>query len=146
MPDVNTEGMAILGRARWISLKVRPAIEAVFTRHSLDTGEFDVLGTLLRSGLPYRLRPIELYRSLMISPGGLTARLNRLEKAELIRRVPLEEDGRSMPVELTAEGKRRAEQAFREDMIVETQLLAALTAKERKELAALLKKLALSVN
>ena len=77
--------MAIFGRARWITLKVRPPIEAVFAGAEFDTGEFDVLATLLRSGPPYRLRPTELYRSLMISSGGLTDRLDRLQKAGLIR-------------------------------------------------------------
>lgn len=86
LPLVNTIGMAILGRARWVTLKVRPPIEAVFAKAGLDTGEFDVLATLLRSGPPYRLWPTELYRSLMISSGGLTNRLDRLENAGLIRR------------------------------------------------------------
>ncbi|HEU6440951.1 MAG TPA: MarR family transcriptional regulator, partial [Microvirga sp.] len=66
LPDVDTSGMAILGRARWITLAARPTIEAVFKTHGLDSGEADVLFTLLRSGPPYRLRPTELFRSLMI--------------------------------------------------------------------------------
>ncbi|WP_181141534.1 hypothetical protein [Ciceribacter selenitireducens] len=70
--------MATLGRARWITLKVRSAVEAVFARRDLDTGEFDVLSTLLRFGPPYRLRPTELFTQLMISSGGLTNRLMRL--------------------------------------------------------------------
>ena len=63
--------LAVLGRARLITLAVRPEIEAVFARHGLDTGEFDTLATLLRAGPPYRLRPTELFSSLMISSGGL---------------------------------------------------------------------------
>jgi DNA-binding MarR family transcriptional regulator len=144
LPDVDTSGMAVLGRARWITLKARPAIEAVFDKHGLDTGEFDVLSTLLRSGPPYRLRPTELYRSLMISSGGLTDRLNRLAKASLIRRPVVEGDGRSLPVELTEEGRRRAEAAFREDMAIEAKILAVLTKAEQNALAALLRKLALN--
>ena len=50
LPDVDTRGMAVLGRARWITLAARPAIEAVFTRHGLDTGEYGVVSTLLRAG------------------------------------------------------------------------------------------------
>src|SRR3954462_259051 len=116
LPMVDTIGMAILGRARWITLNARPAIEAVFTRAGLDTGEFDVLTTLLRSGAPYRLRPTELFRSLMISSGGLTDRLERLEKAGLVMRRPSDTDARSLLVELTKNGRKTAEAAFREDM------------------------------
>jgi DNA-binding MarR family transcriptional regulator len=145
LPDVDTVGMAVLGRLRWITLQVRPAIERVFERHGLDTGEFDVLATLLRSGAPYQLRPTELYKSLMISSGGLTARLTRLEAAGLVRRVPSEADARSLLVELTSVGRKRTEIAFREDMAVEKSLLAALTAEERDQLGRLLARLAAHV-
>lgn len=145
LPDVDTSGMAILGRARWISLKARGPIEAVFARHGLDTGEFDVLSTLLRSGPPYRLRPTELYTALMISSGGLTDRLARLAKAGLVVRSPSESDARSLLVELTPRGHALAEAAFREDMIVEAELLAGLADEERDQLAALLARLALLI-
>jgi DNA-binding MarR family transcriptional regulator len=146
LPDVDTTGMAILGRARWITLKVRPAIEAVFERHGVDSGEFDVLSTLLRSGPPYRLRPTELYTSLMISSGGLTDRLNRLHKAGLVERTPSTEDARSMLVQLTPLGRERAEAAFREDMATERALLNGLPAEELEELGRLLSRLAASLS
>jgi len=145
LPDVDTRGMAILGRARWITLAARPPIEAVLKAYDLDSGEADVLFTLLRSGPPYRLRPTELFRSLMISSGGLTDRLNRLAKAGLIRRVEAEGDGRSLPVELTEEGRRRAREAFREDMAIEAAMLQGLTEEEQVQLAALLRKLTLTI-
>ncbi|MXQ10384.1 MarR family winged helix-turn-helix transcriptional regulator [Microvirga makkahensis] len=145
LPDVDTSGMAILGRARWITLAARPPIEAVFKAHGLDSGEADVLFTLLRSGPPYRLRPTELFRSLMISSGGLTDRLNRLTKAGLVRRAAAEGDGRSLPVELTPEGIRRATAAFREDMAIEAAMLSGLSQDEQGDLARLLRKLALTI-
>lgn len=143
LPDVDTRGMAVLGRARWATMAVRPVIEGVFARYGLDSGEFDVIATLLRSGPPYRLRPTELYRSLMISSGGLTDRLNRLVSSGKIRRTPAPEDARSLLVELTAEGRSVAERAFREDMEIEASLLSALTTPEQEQLAGLLRKLVL---
>jgi DNA-binding MarR family transcriptional regulator len=104
LPDLDTEPMAILGRAYRLSNLVRPSIEATFAAFGLDRGEFDVIGTLRRSGPPYRLTPTELYTSLMISSGGLTHRLDRLEKAGLIRRERSERDGRSQLVALTEAG------------------------------------------
>lgn len=144
LPDLDTAGMAILGRMRWITLNLRPPIEAIFAQYGLDSGEFDVIATLRRSGPPYCLRPTELYRWLMISSGGLTARLTRLEKAGLITRRPDPEDARSMLVQLTPEGATLTERAFREDMAFESKVLDALTAEERTTLETLLRKLALS--
>lgn len=145
LPELDTRGMAILGRARWITLAARPRIEAIFASHGLDTGEADVLFTLLRSGPPYRLRPTELYRSLMISSGGMTNRISRLAKAGLVRQVSAERDGRSMPVELTAEGLSRARAAFEADMAIEVEMLESLTEDEQHQLAGLLRKLALAI-
>lgn len=145
LPDLDTRGMDVLGRARRIVLQSRPAIEAVFASHGLDAGEFDVLSTLRRSGAPYALRPTELYRSLMISSGGLTDRLNRLVKAGMITRPPSPEDRRSLLVQLTDKGRTIVEAAFREDMAVEAGMLAVLDDAERTALADLLRKLALGM-
>jgi DNA-binding MarR family transcriptional regulator len=86
-----------------------------------------------------------LYTSLMISSGGLTDRLNRLQKAGLVAREPSTHDARSLLVELTPKGRQRAEVAFREDMAVERALLAGLSEEELDALGALLAKLAISL-
>lgn len=86
LPDIDTEPMGILGRASRLTNLFRPSLEATFARFGLDRGEFDVIATLRRSGPPCRLTPTQIYTSLMISSGGLTHRLDRLEKAGLIRR------------------------------------------------------------
>ena len=145
LPDLDTRGMEVLGRARRIVLRSRPPIEAVFARHGMDAGEFDVLSTLRRSGPPYALRPTELFRSLMISSGGLTDRLNRLVKSGMVTRPPSPGDGRSLLVQLTDKGRAAVEAAFREDMAVEASLLAALGDEDRIALAGLLRKLALAM-
>lgn len=145
MPGLDTSGMAILGRARAITLGVRPAIEKVFDSHGLDTGDFDVLSTLLRSGPPYRLRPTELFRWLMITSGGLTARVSRLEMRGLVERVADPADGRSLLVGLSADGLEKARAAIAEDMRTEAELLDGLSKDEQDALAELLGKLALSL-
>lgn len=146
LPDLDTHPMAVLGRIYRISNLVRPGIEATFARFGLDRGEFDVIATLRRSGPPYRLTPTALYTSLMISSGGLTHRLGRLEKAGLVAREPSPEDGRSLIVALTAKGRDMAEQAFREDMAGEADVISGMDAQERQTLALLLKKLTLAID
>ena len=144
-PDVDTEGMAILGRARRITLLLRARIEAVFEKFGCDAGEFDVLASLRRAGSPFRLRPTEIYQSLMISSGGLTDRLARLERAELVARTQSLEDGRSILVELTHKGRTLIDAAFQADMKLEREILAGLQPSERTTLARLLEKLARQV-
>jgi DNA-binding MarR family transcriptional regulator len=144
-PDIDTEGMAVLGRARRITLLARGPIEAVLERFGCDSGEFDVLATLRRAGAPYCLRPTELYGSLMISSGGLTDRLARLAKRGLVARRPSNEDKRSLTVELTRKGLELVDGAFAADMRVEKELISGLSGGERKMLALLLSKLALVV-
>jgi len=145
MPDISTRGAQVLARIRRITLNVRQRIEAGFADFGIDSGEFDVLATLRRSGAPFTLRPTELYRSLMISSGGLTDRLDRLEKAGLVHRFKSPEDARSLLVELTPEGCARIEAAFRADMALENTLVEALSETEHQDLVRLLRKLSLSL-
>ncbi|NMH66502.1 MarR family winged helix-turn-helix transcriptional regulator [Shewanella salipaludis] len=145
MPEVSLRGMCILARARRITLAARPQIEAIFSKHGLDTGQFDVLATLRRSGAPFSLRPTELFQTLMITSSGLTDRLHRLTKLGYVSRQADPNDKRSSLVQLTYEGRAVIEAAFAEDMALENQIVDALTEKEQKQLVALLAKLARSI-
>lgn len=144
-PDIPLDGMEILGRARRLTLLSRPRIEAVFARHGIDTGEFDVLATLRRAGAPYVLRPTEIMGELMISSGGLTDRLRRLEERGLVAREKAEGDGRSLIARLTDAGRALIDTAYAEDMAEEAEMLKALNADERRALADLLARLLLDL-
>ena len=140
-PDIPLDGMEILSRANRLTRLSRGWIEPVFARHDLDTGEFDVLASLRRSGAPYCQRPTELFQSLMITSGGLTDRLNRLTRKGFVERIVPENDKRSALVQLTETGLAVIDAAFAEDMAVEAALLTALDDAERRQLAGLLARL-----
>jgi DNA-binding MarR family transcriptional regulator len=139
-PDVPLDGMEVLARARRLTLLTRPAIEAVFARYGIDTGEFDVLATLRRSGAEL-IRPTELFHDLMISSGGLTDRLRRLEAAGFIDRVESPDDKRSKLVRLTGKGRDLIDTAFAEDMAAERELLSVLSREQIGQIADLLSSL-----
>ncbi|WP_447754141.1 MarR family winged helix-turn-helix transcriptional regulator [Sphingopyxis fribergensis] len=141
LPDLDTRGMATLGRMLRIIGRMRPPILKVMEEHGLDGGTFDVLATLRRSGPPYRMRPTEMYASMMVTSGGLTARLAKLETAGLISRPPAADDGRSLLAELTPAGFALVETVFRKDMAIETRMLSGLSEEEQQALEALLRKL-----
>lgn len=141
LPDLDTSPLEVLGRINRIAHLARRPIEKVFAASGLEKGEFDALASLCRAGEPYELTPTQLYRQLLISSGGLTHRLKRLEDAGLITRRASSDDARSMIVQLTSAGKNKTLEAYRKDMAVESELLADLSASEREELARLLRKL-----
>ena len=141
MPDVDTRGLSVLGRARRVTLRARAAVEPLLAAHGIDGGGYDVLATLRAEPPPHRLRPTELYRALGISSGGLTARLNKLEVARMIRRPAASDDKRSVFVELSPKGRGLVEQAFREEMALQAELMSGLAEKEQWVLSTLLKKL-----
>ena len=61
-----------------------------------------MLSALRLAGPPYRLTPTRLGRGLLLSSAGITSRLDRLERRELVVRLPDPDDRRGVLIELTA--------------------------------------------
>ena len=100
-PGIDVSPVAIFGRITRIERYQAAAAHEVWRRHRLDSGEYDVLAALSRSGPDHRLTPTELYRSVLVSSATMTERLDRLERRGLITRRPAGRDRRSVLVELT---------------------------------------------
>ncbi|MEO7586812.1 MAG: MarR family transcriptional regulator, partial [Arachnia sp.] len=84
--------------------------------------------------------PAELARTTMITTGGLTKRLDRLEALGLVARTRTEgTDGRSKLVQLTPEGRTRIDAAFTEHMANERRLVDQLTPAQQEALEPLLR-------
>lgn len=142
LPGLDTAGMVVLGRlAEAAQLIARDHLNPLFARFGLQPGEFDVLATLRRSGPPYRLTPTTLYEAAMISSGSMTNRLDRLEKAGLVQRLPNPEDGRGTLVGLSEAGLTLIDEAVNAHMANQRRVLAGLDAAEQVQLAGLLEKL-----
>jgi len=137
--------MGVVGRITRLAQLLQAELEPIFAARGLNGGEFDVLATLRRAGRPYRLTPTKLSRALMVTSGGMTKRLSALEGRGLIRREPDPNDGRSIAVSLTREGKRLVEATLPEHVANEQRLLSELSSKERAELSGLLETLAVSL-
>lgn len=131
-----------LGRLNAIGGRI---IEEGMATHGLSVAEFDVLAALRRSGEPHELRPTELSRTLMLSPAGISNRLDRLEKAGLVERRLAPDDRRSLLVRLSAAGRATVDEAVTGHVAREEALLSGLSAAERAKLDTLLRKLLLSL-
>jgi DNA-binding MarR family transcriptional regulator len=145
-PDLDVSPMGVIGRLNEASsLIARDRLAPVFARFGLQSGEFDVLATLRRSGAPYALTPTELYEATMVTSGAMTARLDRLEKAGLTQRAPHPSDRRGVVVQLTAKGRELIDAALAAHVANEHEILAGLTREDREMLAELLEKLIVSL-
>ncbi|NKY50803.1 MarR family transcriptional regulator [Nocardia vermiculata] len=133
-PDLDLTAMAVIGRLGRMHMLATRAIEAVFTAHGLQRGEFDVLAALRRSGEPFELTPSVLADTLMLSRAGMTGRLDRLESAGLVRRIADPADRRAIRVGLTAAGRTRVDEVVTAHAENEARLLSALSDRDRGEL------------
>ncbi len=141
-PDLEVSPMLVLGRLNEASsLIARERLAPLFARFGLQAGEFDVLATLRRSGSPHALTPTALYEATMVTSGAMTNRLDRLEKAGLIRRGPHPNDRRGIVVQLTEKGLALIDEALTAHVANEHEILAGLTSAERETLAQLLGRL-----
>lgn len=141
-PDLDAFPMKALGRLLELASRIsRDRLAPVFAEFGLQSGDFDVLATLRRAGPPYALTPTALYEATMISSGGMTARIDRLEKAGHVARVKHPTDRRAALVGLTEQGKSLIDEVLPRHVQAEAAILSALTEEEQKTLDRLLAKL-----
>ena len=112
-------------------------VEAAFAEVGLSAGEFDVLASLMHA--PDRTsKPSTLARSGMLSPAGMTHRLDLLERTGFVERRPDPDDRRSTLVVLTEAGEAKAIEAARAHVAAEAELFDALGPSDRADLRRLL--------
>ena len=144
-PDLDTSPMEIIGRILRAGHLADARIRTVLRREGLDRGGLDVLATLRRAGPPYRLTPTRLYEELVLTSGAVTHRVDALEAAGLVERLPARADRRSTLVGLTSKGAAAIDRAMRAHMECEQSMITSLPTADRRALAALLKELLLSL-
>ena len=86
-------------------------------------------------------QPLEGPTAAMISSGGMTNRLDRLERAGLVERRLDPNDRRGKLIALTEVGKRVIDETIDRHVANEERLLSVLTPAEQDKLNALLQKL-----
>jgi DNA-binding MarR family transcriptional regulator len=145
-PDLDPSPMTVIGRISRLASLLERELEPVFAQYGLAWCDFDVLATLRRSGEPYRLTPTELSRSTMLTTGGMTKRLDRLEANGLVRREADPRDRRGKLIALTDEGRALIDRAIKGHLENEERLLSSLSRSDRKQLANLLRGMLLSLD
>lgn len=137
--DLTVEG--IVDRISGIGRRLKRMMEETLAEHDLTWGEHKVLGFLLHQGPPYRASPGRLAEHAELSSGAMTNRLDQLERAGLIRRLPDPSDRRGVQVELSEAGQEAYRKATAAAAANERLLVSALNRRERQQLNVLLRRL-----
>lgn len=125
-PDLDVTPQGVIGRLHRVGARLTEELVAVYGEHGLAEGDFDVLATLRRAGAPYERTPGELAEHTMITTGGMTKRLDRLERAGLVTRRAAEADGRGRIVALTDRGRETIDAAVTDHLANERRLVDLL--------------------
>lgn len=145
-PDIDVSSMGIVSRIWRIGRHLERQRKEQLAEFGSDRGTIDVLGMLRRSGPPYRRSAGELTQSALITSGGVSQRLDKLENARLITRDIDRTDRRRVDVQLTPAGVELVDSLLAGLMEHDTKVLEqGLTPAEQRKLRGLLRKLLLSL-
>ncbi len=137
--DVPTEG--IVERIQILARDFDRSIDDTLAEFALDRRAYWLIGALRYYGPPYRLSAGELSQEMRLSSGAMTNRLDRLEKAGLIRRLPDPSDRRGVLVEPTKAGHAAWEECTGAQANREALIASALSEDEKEQLHGLLRRL-----
>lgn len=145
-PDLDTSAFGVTGRV----LRLAQQFESLRADHlatfELTPGDFDVLATIRRLEGTERINPARLLQSVLITSGGLTKRLDRLEEAGLIARYRDPQDRRGALLRLTPDGTTLVDRALPSLLTMERELVAqSLSDRQLEQASSLLLRLAVSV-
>lgn len=125
----------VLSRAR---MAVARRADADIARHGLSTGEFAILEALYHKG-PMLLG--EIQRKILVSSGGVTYLVDRLEESGLVERRECKEDRRARYGALTPRGEALMAQIFPDHAAAIEAAVAGLSTEEKLQAIELLKRL-----
>jgi len=139
-PDLDPGPLGVVGRVIVLAKHLERSVDAALGKHHLSLGQFDILATLRRAGKKGGLTPGQLLQSVMLSSGGMTSRLDKLEAAGLIDRGPDPSDRRGVMVFLTQKGRQVIDAATATRFQESADSLPPLDAGEQELLAAYLRR------
>src|SRR3954447_25744858 len=142
IPGLDRDVEAIVDRIYHLRKRFLRDLEETLSDHDLTWAEWKTLGSLMFDE-DQCCSPGQLSSELELSSGAMTNRLDRLEQAGLVRRMPDPEDRRGVRVELTDAGRKAWTAATSAQAQREAGVASALSKKEQQQLNALLRKLML---
>lgn len=140
-PDLDASPMLVVGRMFRLAGAWDRRLRGPFAEAGLANGDFDVLAALRRAGAPYALSAGELSRTVLVTTGAITKRVDRLEAGGWVTRSVAEEDSRGRRIALTEAGRRLTDDLMETHLANQRKFLKGLDDGERAALERLLAKL-----
>jgi DNA-binding MarR family transcriptional regulator len=139
IPNLEPVTEGIVERIAILAKAFERSQEENLAESGLDRRSFHVLGKLRNVGAPYRRSAGQLAMHMRLSSGAMTNRLDRMEAAGLIRRLPDPNDRRGTLIEPTDAGHAIWERTVGTQAMREAQIASVLDAADRAELHRLLR-------
>ncbi|MFF2083009.1 MarR family winged helix-turn-helix transcriptional regulator [Nocardia sp. NPDC058176] len=140
-PELDVSALRVFGRLHRSFLVYKSSIAATFERYDITDSGFDVLACLRRAVPDHRLTAGQLAEQTLVTTGGLSLRVKRLEDAGLVTRTRDAQDARIVYVEMTAKGLGLVDVVADEHFAALQAMLAGLDQSEVDELEVLLERL-----
>ncbi|MFI2229889.1 MarR family winged helix-turn-helix transcriptional regulator [Nocardia testacea] len=137
-PELDVSALEIFGRMHRSFLLYRSRINGVFEQFGTNEAGFDVLACLRRAEPEFRRTAGELAKQTLVTTGGLTLRVNRLEEAGLVLRERDPEDARVVYVTLSDAGRDLVDRVADAHFAELAHMLVGLDSDQRAQLAGLL--------
>ena len=144
-PDLDATPIAVFGRITRTYKLRQTQLRSLLSQYDLTPATFDVLANLRRSSDDAHKTAGDLAKSSLLSTGGTTFRLDRLEDRHLIERITSAHDRRITYVELTAEGRILIDTVMAAHLAQESELLNAFDPGQIEQLGQLLRLLEQSI-
>jgi DNA-binding MarR family transcriptional regulator len=141
IPDLNSVTEGIVERIQILAKAFDRSLEETLTEFGLDHRSYHLLGRLRSYGPPYRRSPGQLAADMRLSSGAMTNRLDRMEAAGLIRRLPDPGDRRGSLIEPTETGNATWDSTTGTQARREAKIASVLQVAEQEELHRLLRRL-----
>jgi DNA-binding MarR family transcriptional regulator len=132
---------AAASRISMLAKYLKRAAKEAAAEVGLQWFEYETLHALMIRERPGMATPTQLAERLLVSPAGITGRLDGMEEAGLVRRVRGVTDRRRVDIEITDAGRSQWREVMRRRVESEETMMAALSATERHGLNRLLRKL-----
>ena len=124
--DLDAKGIELFGRIDAVARHWAALHREVLTPFGINYAELTTLGILRTTRPAPRRSPTELRGLVGQTSAGMTRILDKLEAEGHVRRESSRDDGRRVDIVLSRRGEKLAEEAFRELLVLQDELLAPL--------------------
>lgn len=144
--DMDITPWQVWGRITRINDIFLARLSKLLNQHGLNYTELQTLGALIVGGPPYEAKPNAISRHNLLTSGGMTNVLTRMEKKGLISRRKDDQDRRGVIVSVTQQGLDAFEAVIVKENQIEHQLLDGIGKEDRETVALVLRQILLNID